>query len=83
MTYKELKEKIESMPQEWLDKDVRVVGERTPATSAYLGKADQDIFFSLYDDEVFFSNELSSEELEDENAFGLIARKGEYFIFYD
>lgn len=83
MTYRQLKERIESMPQEWLDKDVRVVGERTPAKYAYLGKADQDIFFSLYDDEVFFRNELSEEELANEKDFGLIARKGEYFVFYD
>lgn len=83
MTFRELKQKIESMPAEWLDRDVRVVGERTPAKYACLGKADQDIFFSLYDDEVFFSNELSEEELANEKAFGLIARKGEYFIFYD
>lgn len=82
MTYRQLKEKIESMPEAWLDADVQVVGERTPATSAYLDKVEQDMFCFDDDGEVFFRNDLDDEELNDENCH-IIAKKGDYFIFLD
>lgn len=83
MTYRQLKQKIESMPEVWLDADVQVMGERTPATSAYLDKVDDDMFCLIDCDEVYFRSDLSSEEIDDEEKFGLIANKGDYFIFLD
>lgn len=83
MTYRQLKEKIESMPQEWLDKDVRVVGKYISGTPAYLGKASDNIFWFFNYDEAFSRNELDDEEFENDGKFKLLAYKGDYSIFLD
>lgn len=98
MTYKELLKVIESMPKEWLDKEVQAIGSCMAPTSAYLGRAEDDIlqyydkdekhewpqFYPEYDggDPLWYKKDLSERHLKGGH-YRTIAKKGEYFIILD
>lgn len=82
MTWKELKNKIESMPAEVQDEEVRCIGEYMPIKLAVLDKCDENIYFNPKWEEVYYESNIEEEELNDPYT-EMMARKGEYFMFID
>jgi len=79
MTWKELKNRIEKMPEEEQEKNVTVWAEEKPIWDAVLSRCSEDLYWNNNWDCSYYKSDLEEEELNDPGTY-LIARKGHYYL---
>lgn len=81
MTWRELKEKIEEMPEDQKDRPAIACGEETPITDVVLARFDEDMYANDEWDYVEPDGNLSDEDKEDPGT-RLVVEKGTYYLFF-
>ena len=84
MTWRELKQQLDQVPESELDKKVQGWGERTPLTGVQLQKCEDDMYFDSNwpDEPCAESCNYSKEDLESDD-LELVAEKGMFYLQID
>ena len=82
MTWKELQNRIEKMPEEEQEKSVTVWEEEEPMRDATLERCTEDLYCNNDWDCGYYESDLEEEELNDTGTY-LIARKGHYYLDFE
>ena len=82
MTWKELKNRIEKMPEDEQEKTVTVWAEEEPMRDAVLSRCTEDLYGNNEWDLTLYKSDLEEEELNDTGTY-LIARKGHYYLDFE
>ena len=82
MTWEELKNRIEKMPEEEQEKTVTVWAEEEPMRGAVLSRCTEDLYGNNDWDCGYYKSDLKEEDMNDTGTY-LIARKGHYYLDFE
>ena len=81
MTWRELKQQLDQIPESELDKDVQACGEDTALIDVSLEKCSENMYYcDDWDGACFEESNLKPEEINSEDV-RLVAEKGMFYLY--